>query len=95
MLAAPQVTTIRSNPFPQPQTPQRSVGQDTSKLAAQRAFFEALGKSQAPTQASAPAAPAATAATVQAAPTQRTVAAQPAEQPQRILRPGSLFDIRV
>lgn len=89
------MTTIRSNPFPQPQTPQRPLGQDTSKLAAQRAFFEALGKTQAPTQTAAPAAPAATAAPAQAAPAQRTVAAQPSEQPQRIPRPGSLFDIRV
>jgi hypothetical protein len=89
MLAA--VTTIRSNPFPQ-QTPQRPMGQDTSKLAAQRAFFEALGKAQAPVQAAPPTAQTTVAAP---APPQRTVAVEPGDQPQKILRPGSLFDIRV
>jgi len=91
MLAA--VTTIRSNPFPQ-QAPQRPMGQDTSKLAAQRAFFEALGKAQSPVQAAAPAAQTTVAPSTPAAP-QRTVAVDPVDQPQKILRPGSLFDIRV
>lgn len=88
------MTTIRSNPFPQ-QTPQRPMGQDTSKLAAQRAFFEALGKAQAPVQAAAPAAQTTVAAPSAPVPPQRTVAVEPGDQPQKILRPGSLFDIRV
>jgi hypothetical protein len=86
------VTTIRPNLYPQ--THQRPQNQDSAKLAAQRAFFDALSQARAP-------APAATtppaASTVQAAPApvQRMPAAAPAEQPQKILRPGSLFDIRV
>ena len=88
------MTTIRSNPFPQ-QTPQRPMGQDTSKLAAQRAFFEALGKAQAPAQTAAAAPQATVAAPAATAGAQRTVAVQSGDQPQKILRPGSLFDIRV
>ncbi|WP_296598845.1 hypothetical protein [Phenylobacterium sp.] len=88
------MTTIRSNPFPQ-QTPQRPMGQDASKVAAQRAFFEALGKAQAPIQAAPTAAAPSVAAAPAAAPAQRTVAEAGAEQPQRIPRPGSLIDIRV
>ena len=84
------MTTIRPNLYPQTQT--RPQNQDSAKLAAQRAFFDALS------QARAPAAAAPTAATIQAAtpaPAQRTTATVPTEQPQKILRPGSLFDIRV
>ena len=89
------MTTIRSNPFPQ-QTPQRPMGQDASKVAAQRAFFEALGKAQAPVQAGPAQAAAPPTAPHQAAATpQRNVASGDVEQPQRILRPGSLIDIRV
>ena len=64
---------------------------DAAKLAAQRAFFQqALGKAQ-PVQAAAPVAPAVAAAP---ASVQRMVdPSQPA--PQRILRPGSLLDIRI
>ena len=67
--------------------PQRAA--DPARLAAQRAFFEAaLGK--AAPAATAVAAPAAQAA----APVQRTPDAG-AAKPERILRPGSLLDIRV
>lgn len=83
------MTTIRPNVYPQ-QAPLGGQRDDAAKLAAQRAFFNAaLG--QAP-QASAPAA---------AAPVEtplavnRVVQAAPAEAPQKILRPGSLLDIRV
>lgn len=77
-------------------------GPGAAKTAAQRAFFDAaLGKAAgAPQQAPAPATPvratpvqAQTQATPQ--PVQRMPTAQPAEPPTRILRPGSLLDIRV
>lgn len=82
------MTTIRSNPFSQ--TPQRPPGQDGGKLAAQRAFFNAaLGQAQ-------PSAPAAGAPAASAAPaTAHRMAAAPADQGQKILRPGSLLDIRI
>lgn len=88
------MTTIRPNLYPQ--TPQRPSSQDTGKAAAQRAFFDALSQARAPTQATATAAPATVAQTVTRAPTpvQRTETTAP-EQPTRLLRPGSLFDIRV
>lgn len=93
MLAPALVTTIRPNLYPQTQT--RQQPQDSGKLAAQRAFFDALSQARAPAQTAA----APTAATSQAAaPAQvqrMPPAAAPTEQPQKILRPGSLFDIRV
>lgn len=59
------------------------------RTAAQRAFFEAaLGKAAAAPAPSAPAAPAATPVEARAAPA-------PSEPPRKILRPGSLLDIRV
>lgn len=75
-------------PFP-PQTPAPA---NTARTAAQRAFFQAaMGEAQAPAKAAAaPAEPAREAVRVQ------TVRAEtPAEPPTRILRPGSLLDIRV
>lgn len=63
------------------QTPQRPA-----QSAAQRAFFQAA-MSQAQ--------PAAAQASPQAAPVHRVPTALPAEPPQRVLRPGSLLDIRV
>ena len=88
------MTTIRPNLYPQTQA--RPQNQDSGKLAAQRAFFDALSQARGPAQAAATAAPTAV-STAQAAPApvQRMAAATPAEQPQKILRPGSLFDIRV
>jgi hypothetical protein len=82
------LTTIRPNIFPQ----QAPLGgqRDDAKAAAARAFFAAaMGQAQA---AAAPAAP------VEAqtnAPVQRMPDAAPADAPQRILRPGSILDIRV
>jgi hypothetical protein len=70
--------------------PPSTPGADPAKLAAQRAFFQAaLGKTSAP---QAPATPVAAAAPQ---PPQRTAAVAAADAPQRILRPGSLIDIRV
>lgn len=68
---------------------------DPVKLAAQKAFFDlALGKTAAAPQANA--APAAAGAQSGAAPPRPTTAqARSAEPPQKILRPGSLIDIRV
>lgn len=89
------MTTIRPNLYPQTQA--RPQSQDGGKLAAQRAFFDALNQARAPGQTAAPASPAATTVTQAStpAPVQRMAAAAPTEQPQKILRPGSLFDIRV
>jgi hypothetical protein len=77
-----------------PHIPQQA-GQaaDPAKLAAQRAFFQAaLGRTGAPQAAAPAAAPTASAAPQ---PIQRTAATAPAEATQKILRPGSLIDIRV
>lgn len=89
------MTTIRPNLYPQSQ--QRPLNQDAGKAAAQRAFFDALAQARAPTQAAPTAAPTTTQATqaTAPAPAQRMAASAPTEQPQKILRPGSLFDIRV
>jgi hypothetical protein len=87
------VTAVRPPIFP-PQrgastAPQRA---DAAKLAAQKAFFEAaLGRASAPMslQQAAPTAVSTSAATPQLRP-------EPgAEMPQKILRPGSLLDIKV
>lgn len=84
------MTPIR--PSHLPQTSQRPQSQDSTKLAAQRAFFNAaLG--QAPATA---ATPATASSSGPAAPAQVTrAAAPPADSAQKILRPGSLLDIRV
>jgi hypothetical protein len=84
------VTTIRPNHLPQ--TPQRPQSQDTTKLAAQRAFFAALGQAQ--TTAGAATATVSVSAPAPPAPATRASAGPP-DTPQKILRPGSLFDIRV
>jgi hypothetical protein len=61
-------------------------------MAAQRAFFQAaMGQ---PAAVAAPPAPAAPRAAVHAQPVNR-IPDPNAEPPQRILRPGSLLDIRV
>lgn len=87
------MTTIRPNLYPQTQA--RPQGQDSAKLAAQRAFFDALSQARAPAQAQAPAA-SVSPATAQPAPAavQRATATL-TEAPQKILRPGSLLDIRI
>lgn len=99
------MTTIRPSPFAQTQLPQGQVGgglvggqrDESGKLAAQRAFFAAIQAQgvAAPRAAAAPAAAAAPQPQPAPAPVQRMAAAQPAEAPQKILRPGSLLDIRV
>jgi hypothetical protein len=82
------LTTIRPNVFPQ----QAPLGgqRDDAKAAAARAFFAAaMGQAQA---SAAPVAPVEAQTT---APVQRMPAAAPTEAPQRMLRPGSILDIRV
>ena len=74
---------------PAPSGPQRA---DAAKLAAQKAFFEAaLGRAAAPTGVQ-PAAPTGV-STPAAAPQRRP--GPDAETPQKILRPGSLLDIKI
>lgn len=89
MSGLPPVTTIRPN-LPPPAAPQ-SHGLDPARQAAQRAFFAAaLGQAQAPAAAAATPRP--------AEPPPQAPSRTPdpgAEAPQRILRPGSLLDIRV
>lgn len=82
------------NPVRPPIVPPGSTGQvqrpvDPARAAAQRAFFEAaLGK------APAAAAPAPAPVAQASAPVQRTPGPA-AAKPEKILRPGSLLDIRV
>lgn len=78
-----------------PTSPSAARGpSDPTRLAAQRAFFDlALGKAAGPASsgpAASPAAPASAAAATVAAPSTATP-----DTPQKILRPGSLLDIRV
>lgn len=87
------MTTIRPNLTPNGGYSPQPQPQDQTKAAAARAFFDAALR-----QAGAPIPAAATSpATVVSAPQPavRTAAVQPAETPQKILRPGSLIDIRV
>lgn len=80
------MSTVRPPILPQAQVAGQAV--QPSRNPGQRAFFEAaLGKA-APQAAPAMAAPA-------AAPVQKIPASLPADPPERILRPGSLLDIRV
>lgn len=90
-LPSPIVTTPVRPPILPTAAPGPAVARpDAAKLAAQRAFFDrALGKASAPT-----AALPGSGATAAAAPAASTDASA-AEPPQKILRPGSLIDIRV
>lgn len=82
------MTPVRPSPFAAP-APAVQPQADAARLAAQKAFFEmAMGRTPAPA-APAPAADAAAPARVQRLPDP----AAPA--PQKLLRPGSLLDIRV
>lgn len=93
---------MATTPIRPPLVPPGLAGQgppraDAAKLAAQRAFFDmAMGRA-APAEAAAPAAATAAPSAAPSAPASpRPVAAQlPSEPPQKILRPGSILDIRV
>ena len=70
--------------------PQATQRPDAARNTAQRAFFQAaMGNAAAPTAAQAPF----TAPVAQ--PTQRMPGPLPADPPTKILRPGSLLDIKV
>jgi hypothetical protein len=79
-----------------PQTPGATPVQraDPAGVAAQRAFFDLVSGKSAPTPPIAAARTAATEFAPAAVPPQRVVQAG-AEPPAKILRPGSLLDIRV
>jgi hypothetical protein len=83
------VTAVRPPIFPPTAQPARP---DATRLAAQKAFFDlALGKAAQP-------APTVAAAASTSAPVAASAPRIPeagAEKPQKILRPGSLLDIRV
>jgi hypothetical protein len=86
------VTAVRPPILPTAQAAAQTARPDAARLAAQKAFFDmALGKAAAPptTVAAAPATPAS------APPSAPKLPEAGAEKPQRILRPGSLLDIRV
>jgi hypothetical protein len=88
-LEGPMATPIRPGFQAPPQATQRP---DAARNNAQRAFFQAaMGNAAAPTATQAQF----TAPTPQAQPTQRMPGPLPAEPPTRILRPGSLLDIKV
>ncbi|THD50975.1 MAG: hypothetical protein E8A12_21790 [Phenylobacterium sp.] len=93
---------MRPNAFPtQPaSTSVAGAAADAARASAQRAFFDAaMGRAGAPTAPAAPQAASQTQAfTPQTAPVQRAEVrptAIPAEPPAKLLRPGSLLDIRV
>lgn len=80
------MSTVRPPIFPtQPQAPQ---AQAPARSSAQQAFFQAALGRPAPAAAQPQAQPA-------AAPVQRMPASLPADPPSKILRPGSILDIRV
>ena len=89
------MTPIRPSAYPV--QPAANPAADAARTQAQRAFFDqALGRANAPTRA--PAAPAFTTAPAPApAPVQRAqILPDPAAAaPAKLLRPGSLLDIRV
>jgi hypothetical protein len=91
------VADLRITPNSPALTSARAVSSSDSVKAAQRAFFNAaLGQAPAQTVAKSVAATASTA--VQPAITPRTIVPPPAGEtarPTRILRPGSLLDIKV
>lgn len=80
------MTTIRPNVLPQ--TPQASPSREADKMAAAKAFF-AAAMGQAPASATAQPAP------QSAAPAVNRMASAAGDAPEKILRPGSLLDIRV
>lgn len=97
MFPSSPVNPVRPNVWAN--IPPPAQGPGAVKSGAQRAFFDAaLGKATGAPQAHPQATPVrAEPVQVQTAPqpVQRMPAAQPTEQPTRILRPGSLLDIRV
>lgn len=89
------MTAVRPPNWPTVQ-PSNSGGAGNARTAAQKAFFEAaLGRANAPQQAQTPVVRAQTMPQPAAERVRSTFVQQPAEQPQKILRPGSIIDIKV
>jgi hypothetical protein len=87
------VNPIRPAVYPPAQPVQ---GPGAAKSAAQRAFFDAaLGKATGGATAGPVQTAAAQPPVVHATPVQRMPTGQATEPPQKLLRPGSLLDIRV
>jgi hypothetical protein len=94
------VTPIRPNAILAPSSTNSvaGLGAEAGRAAAQKAFFDAaMGRAAAPAAPQAAAAPTATASAPVRAPFQRAeIRPDPlAEAPAKLLRPGSLLDIRV
>jgi len=93
------VTPIRPNAFaaPPPATPLGGAGADAARAAAQKAFFDAaMGRTAAPAAAQAAPQSAPGFAPAAAAGPRAEIRPDPAaEAPAKLLRPGSLLDIRV
>ena len=83
------MSTIRPPIFPTPQ-PQAQPTAPVRSSAQQAFFAAAMGRPAAQVQPQVQAQPQA-----QAAPAQRMPASLPADPPQKLLRPGSILDIRV
>jgi len=85
------LSTIRpqANPYPQPQFPN---GANPGRLSAQQAFFALAGLARPTAAPTAPQAASPAPATVASV---ASPAATASEAAQKILRPGSLIDIRV
>jgi hypothetical protein len=89
------VTAVRPPLLPPTATAQ-PARTDPARLAAQRAFFDAaLGKAQTAPSAAATVAKVASAAPAATAAGTTRLPDPSAEKPQKILRPGSLLDIRI
>jgi hypothetical protein len=92
------VTPIRPNAFQVQPAPTSAAGAaaDAARAAAQKAFFDAaMGRADAPTTAAAPQAQAFAASQAHVQRAELRPATVPAEPPAKLLRPGSLLDIRV
>ncbi len=91
------MTVVRPPVWPsvQPASTGGSGNAGNARSAAQRAFFDqALGKAATP-QAQAPAVRTETVPQPAAQPVRNTTFTASSEPPQKVLRPGSLLDIRV
>ena len=85
------MTAIRPPIIPPQPPPTGAARPDQARSAAQKAFFDlAMGKAAAPAAVASP-----SFATAAAAAAPQRIPAAAAEKPEKILRPGSLLDIRV
>ena len=81
------MTPVRPTPLPNTAASSGAQRPDVARNAAQKAFFQAAMGAQA--------APASAPQTAGPRPIHRVPTNLPADPPERILRPGSLLDIRV